>query len=363
MDTRPLTPTQTRFCPNCHHPLAPKAVFCGHCGQKYTDGKVTVKKLFRDFLDSFFNLDARVLRTLRDLLVPGKLTQEYFHGRQRRYTNPVRLFFVLAAVYFAVLGFLGFQQLEQQAKQGTELMRKWAYWADMRDSLDKARLQVEADFPEQAGLSIALDSLERLLPKNSRKDSMSLGIMDIYIDGSTESRPMDITYQRLIEAPIEEIVEDSGAETFIGQLLMRQMVRSFRDTGGFIRSLLSKLIWMVLLMMPALALFLKLLYWRSKRYYVEHLVFSFHYHAFGFLLLAMATLLSPGDFESETAENNNLQSLAILAIAVYLYLALKRYYGQGYLKTLFKWVIINIAYLLLLGIAIFLTFAVGAILF
>ena len=40
--------------------------------------------------------------------------------------------------------------------------------------------------------------------------------------------------------------------------------------------------------LPLLALVMKLLYWRPKRYYVEHLLFLIHNHAFVFLA---ATLL------------------------------------------------------------------------
>ena len=39
--------------------------------------------------------------------------------------------------------------------------------------------------------------------------------------------------------------------------------------------------------LPLLALFMKLLYWRPKRYYVEHLLFLVHNHAFVFLALAI----------------------------------------------------------------------------
>ena len=39
--------------------------------------------------------------------------------------------------------------------------------------------------------------------------------------------------------------------------------------------------------LPLLALVMKLLYWRPKRYYVEHLLFLVHNHAFVFLALAM----------------------------------------------------------------------------
>ena len=43
--------------------------------------------------------------------------------------------------------------------------------------------------------------------------------------------------------------------------------------------------------LPLLALAMKPLYWRPKRYYVEHLLFLVHNHAFVFLVLVMLALL------------------------------------------------------------------------
>ena len=57
--------------------------------------------LFGDLLDSVFNIDTRIVRTLGPLFAkPGYLTTEYFAGRQVRYVTPVRLFFFLAIIAF-----------------------------------------------------------------------------------------------------------------------------------------------------------------------------------------------------------------------------------------------------------------------
>ena len=78
-----------------------------NCAQRYTDGKISLRDLLRDFLESFLNFDSRVFRTITALFLPGKLSIEYFRGRHQRYLSPLRLFFSLAVFHFAVLGFLG----------------------------------------------------------------------------------------------------------------------------------------------------------------------------------------------------------------------------------------------------------------
>ena len=56
-----------------------------------------------DLLDSVFDFDARIVRTLKPLyLRPGFLSLEYFAGRQVRYVTPFRLFFFLAVLAFFV---------------------------------------------------------------------------------------------------------------------------------------------------------------------------------------------------------------------------------------------------------------------
>ena len=50
---------------------------------------------------------------------------------------------------------------------------------------------------------------------------------------------------------------------------------------------------MMFFLLPLFAVSLKLLYWRPKRLYVEHLIFLLHVHAFAFLLLTPLLLLHP----------------------------------------------------------------------
>ncbi len=98
---------------------------------------------------------------------------------------------------------------------------------------------------------------------------------------------------------------------------------------------------MVLVLMPVLALVLKLLYLRRDKYYVEHLVFLFHYHAAVFVCLTLYVLLL-----------KHLPSLLVigvpLACTLYLLLAMKYYYQQSWLKTLGKYMAFLFTYLFVL---------------
>ena len=69
---------------------------------------------------------------------------------------------------------------------------------------------------------------------------------------------------------------------FLVKILLRQASKFKQGGRGIIEYFISKLSITLLVMMPFLALILKLLYFRRDYYYVEHLVFALHFHAFAF---------------------------------------------------------------------------------
>jgi hypothetical protein len=354
--------TQNRYCPNCYTPLSLQDTYCGNCGQKYTDGKVTVGQLIRDFFDSVFNLDARIVHTIRDLFIPGKLTVAYFEGKHRRYVAPVRLFFILAIVHFAVLSTFELNELEKQITQWNASYLQKAHLANFRDQLDTARVAVENEFPTADRLQEALDSLEKKLP-DARQDSFGIGVIDLDADSGLTTKTTKFSMHELMEVPVDSLVRKSNIEHFWGRLSMRQMIRLTREGGSFTRYALGKLIWMVVLMMPALALLLKLIYIRRENYYVEHLVFSFHYHAFSFLVFSVALLLGEWPWLSGYIGADALGALAFLWVFYYLYKSMRRYYRQNRIKTLLKFMIINFSYLIIFILFLTLTFIVTALMY
>lgn len=61
------------------------------------------------FLRQFSNLDARLARTFRALLVaPGALSVAHVEGRRRAYLGPLQLFFIANALFFAIQSFTHF---------------------------------------------------------------------------------------------------------------------------------------------------------------------------------------------------------------------------------------------------------------
>ena len=90
-------------CLNCGDKMPRKATFCPHCGQRNNQGKVSMKELLRRFWSNFSHLDSKFVKMCWQLLIPGKVTMEYFAGRQKRYPHPVQFFFVVMFFFLLLL--------------------------------------------------------------------------------------------------------------------------------------------------------------------------------------------------------------------------------------------------------------------
>jgi hypothetical protein len=336
------------------------ALFCPRCGQRYLPKKQTVGQLFLDFFKETLNLESKTFRTLRDLLVPGKLTQAYFGGRQKSYLSPIRVFLIFAALHFAALSTLLDHLLEKKLNQIANTRRERAYFNLYSNRLDSVSWRVEKEFkPRYLVSKKILDTLRKRMAneKVRSKDSLRIGYIEWKKD-KFSTRSLVLNEKDLVTEDSEVFLSQHKIADFWSRLQVRQGLKLLNNTGNFTQFLLAKFTWMILIMLIALALVLKLLYLRRKRYYVEHLVFAVHYHAFAFLIMAGVFLLPPFGMELEIASG-----LSFLIILIYLFWAIKRFYRQSFFKTFLKFMILNFAYLIIFTLALSVTVFVSIFLF
>jgi hypothetical protein len=103
------------------------------------------------------------------------------------------------------------------------------------------------------------------------------------------------------------------------------------------------------ILLPLFALYTGWFYSRKKYYYVNHAIFSVHFHSFVFLLLLFMQLLSkviPGDWTEII-----LALLAMILSFVYLVVALHGMYDQSFWFGLLKGIGISLLYIITLSIA------------
>ena len=91
-------------CKNCNRALPSQADFCPACGQYVKEFSRPWLEFVRDSMAELFDLDGRMLQSIRLLLTrPGFLSYEYINGRRISYTSPIRLYLVISLVFFFVL--------------------------------------------------------------------------------------------------------------------------------------------------------------------------------------------------------------------------------------------------------------------
>ena len=123
----------------------------------------------------------------------------------------------------------------------------------------------------------------------------------------------------------------------------------------------KKLSWVALTLLPVFALLLRAVYWREDSYYFTHFVYSLHYHTFLFLFWAAYTCAGVVvAFLPLHGLWSFLLGWCLLLPGWYLFLSLRRMYGESSRRTAAKVVVLGALHLLaiLIGVA-----SVGALAF
>ncbi len=336
--------TSKRICRNCETDMESTQLFCNQCGQKYITGKITLASVLSTFFSELFSLDSRIYRSFIALMIPGKLSVEFFKGRHKSFAPPLRIFFVSSIVLIAALShFFNKGGLTDIDHKELAYLNRSAIVNEI-DSLQKT---LQAPFKEESTTK-AIDSLQIILSKG-KKERYYLPLMKfeypLQITFSSEKQIERIDVFNMSE---EGLIKKHNIEGTFNQWMARQQFKITKDPKGFQSFILGRTTLVMLLLMPAVALMLKLLYWRRKRYYVEHFIFSMHYHSFAFLLVSLLLLVW-----TYTIPHIAFLSPFLLSGLAYLFFAMKKFYQQGSFKTFLKFSLLNFLYLIFISIFIF----------
>jgi hypothetical protein len=272
-------------CPNCGETVSQD--FCSSCGQAARDRRGPLFSLLGEFFTTFFSLDGRHLRTAAALWVPGRLTQLFLEGKRASYVPPVRVYLLSSLVFFVLVGFPAPDADECNVYVGDVLVGREEPVPGLTD------LKLETvDDSTRLGRWVG----ERLLPSHEHLQAMEP--------------------QELLDGFF----------------------------GGMERVVPTTLIFFV----PILALALKLLYVRQPFFYVDHLVFGLHFQSALFQAFVAAYVLNAVGLSKLLPPLLSYLVAFALIMTLYLSAALKRVYGQGWIRTLLKTAILGLLYLFLI---------------
>lgn len=357
-----------RYCLNCHYPLPVRAKYCPQCSQKTSTGKVTLHELLHELLHTTLHLDSTLFATLQHLFIPARLTIDFFKGKHKRFAEPVRLFLVVGALGFTLLHLSeSYEENEQNVYElKTDQTKNKDGYLDpvkVRDKNDEFQLflyyidsvhqNLTRHFTDTASLRVMNQFVAKIqLPDSLKRDSVQIGTRGIVL-----IEPVVVSLKDYKTAEIEKIYKDYKVTGYWNKLLLKQQLkfeRSHEDINDIFK---KKMFWMFFWMMPAIALFLKLLYVRNNFFYIEHLVFLLHFHSLAFIVFPIGVIMEDKYSDSKAI------AFALVFLLIFLFIAMYRYYRQRIWKTLLKFVLLFSSYIVVLVIYVLLTMLIGLILF
>lgn len=373
-----------RTCQNCNSVL--RGQYCEECGQRDKHRIISLWELLRDLVGDVFEVDSRIWRSLRPLLFkPGRLTTEYLRGRRVHYTPPLRLYLISSLVFFLVVFFNTDTDITFGDSDITDIAEATIILKRAAGDSDPAKLvEAVATIENASGNSSASEIAQASQFLKSVSGDQDIGeiirAVKILNEVAADSE------QQRVDRPAEsETSPAAGASTAAavpapappaepatrsGSLAdncekvnvqgtpwdaalekrAKTVCRHLTAEGGatrFLRDLIDNAPGMMFFFLPFIALVMAFLYPFSGRYYVEHLLFFVHFHSFFFVILTLTVLFArlPEVLPGQGIASGLLTTVVTIYIPVYLFVAMRRVYGQSSALTAVKYAVLGVAYL------------------
>ena len=288
-------------CLNCGTIL--EGHYCHNCGQENLELHESFGHMMNHAISDYFHFDHQFFHTLKPLVFkPGYLTNEYMAGRRAQFLHPVKMYIFISIVYFLLLF---------QSKTNGDLVNA-----------------------------------------NENGKPISKGI--VITPSSKNVNVVNINYEKKPNAWFHPTTKDTSyAEYLVNQKklpsdqqdgfpeeIWNKKTFQYRKEYGsrakdvFLEELKHNAPKMMFLLLPLFALILKITFWRSKKFYVEHLIYSFHFHCFLFLffgILISLEILLPSKVFGEWAT-----LLATFYVIWYIFRSLRVVYHRNIFRTITK---------------------------
>ncbi|MEP6949864.1 MAG: DUF3667 domain-containing protein [Ginsengibacter sp.] len=329
-----LIERKEKNCLNCGTTVVGK--YCHECGQENVEPKETFWQLASHFFSDMTHFDSKVFTSMKDLILkPGFLSKEYVRGRRSRYLNPIRMYFFTSFVFFLI--FFSLFAIDENSLN-IEINNRNI------DKIDSIKLRQ---------LSSELNNGKPLTKEEVKRKFDSSGIT---FTGTTYKSNEE--YDSLVKAGVkkhnwfERMVTHKGIE--LNEKYHNNKRQAIIDLSASVQHSIPKMLFVLL---PLLALFLKLLYFRHKDfYYTDHAIFTIHFYTFIFIVMLLIFGIAKINVITGAAWLQYINGIFILVIFFYLYKAMRNFYMQSRVKTILKYFLL-LFFFLLSGITLFIIFS------
>lgn len=303
----------------------------------------------------FFN---KLFRTVGLLFSkPGFLSSEYKRGNNTGYLSPLLLYLFVTGLFFAIF-FTGFrdQKISFGEPDGKSYVRR-STLKFLKEGYKNAKTKKD---------SITIEKTIRAFEDSEKNDTigvddergLSLGVFDFFDTAYKTVSAYDSAQQLLPAEKRDGWYEREGRRRGI---VFNELYRN--NFHQFWLDITNKFIhyfpYLVFVLLPLYALFFKLVYIRRRQFFFsDHCVFLEHNYTFLFILM----LLYLGVLALRQYTNGErLIVTAMVALAIggiYALRAMKKFYEQGWGKTILKFILLNILCISVLLAAFMISFIV-----
>lgn len=331
-------------CLNCGTIL--QGHFCHNCGQENLELKENFGHMMEHTISDYFHFDHLFFYTLKPLLFkPGKLTVEYMAGRRAQYLHPVKMYIFISIVYFLL-----FLQTSHETVTQVQPGVKPFSAAKMADSTKKATDSVNKAIDNRKDLNAS----QKVALKEKIKQAQIVsdyGIIKITDENSGPNKwfhptTKDTSYQQYL-ATQKKLTKDKK-DGFILKLWNKKVFDYLGRYGThakdiFLENFFHNIPKMMFVLLPLFALILKVAFFKSKKFYVEHFIYALHFHCFLFLFLSIIMLLKML-LPIHSGIEAWINALAAFYVMWYVYQSLRVVYQRGWFRTITKIIGIGVMY-------------------
>jgi hypothetical protein len=318
-----LPERKEKNCLNCGTIVIGK--YCHTCGQENIEPKESVWHLLSHFFNDVTHFDGKFFTSMKDLILkPGFLSKEYMAGKRAGYLNPVRMYLFTSFVFFLIF-FSLYKVDENSIVIGVN-----------RNNIAKID---SADLRE---VSSEINNGKPLTKEELAKKFDSSGIS--FSPSKYKSRQ---EYDSLLKAGVKK---DNWLQKMLVYKNIEINEKYHNNSRQAIVNLVNKvqhsIPQMLFVLLPIFALILKLLYIRRKNfYYTEHAIFTIHFYIFTFIAMLLIFGISKLDTTTGADWLQYINVALILLIFFYLYKAMRNFYKQSRIKTIMKYFLLLVSFL------------------
>jgi hypothetical protein len=331
-------------CKNCEREFRDDFQFCPYCGQKAKDD-LTMGVLFYNTISNYFSFDARFFKSFFPLMFrPGYLAKRFVEGKRLLYLHPAQYYLFVSVVFFFIFSF----QAREYTQQADNALKK---------GLESDPISEVNTIPNEVLDSLTIEEITKPLKDKGIITGMNkaeLKKLDSIIKESTNTEDVRnevFGYDKkkldsliAIDAPLSDQLKAMGMHDdagFLKRHFYTQMLKFQKNSGGgILQAFFDSIPIALFILLPIFAFTLKIFFWKRGSF-AHHLVFSFYFFSFLFVVLGMILVA------------NYLWDMPfwiglIISLSTYFYLlvAIRYFYRQNYFLTFLKTGMVTFIYLM-----------------